>query len=102
MLVQNFKIFYFIYDDTWLKSFLRSSSILQAEGIKDAGGVFFFIKQIGEFKRLSMIYRGSTHGWTAEDFHRHCDGKGPTLVLVRSTKKVSCGGFTSVEWSSMQ
>jgi hypothetical protein len=39
-------------------------------------------------------------GWTAEDFHRLCDGKGATLTLVRSEAGYVFGGYTSEPWMS--
>lgn len=45
-----------------------------------------------------LIYRASSHGYSASAFHRHCDGISPTfvIVLVRSfllfkfEKEISC------------
>ena len=49
----------------------------------------------------SLIYCGrGDYGWTAEDFHYHCDNKGPTVKVIRSTKGVLAAGFTSVPWQS--
>jgi len=28
------------------------------------------------------VYRASTHGYSAESFHRHCDGVAPTYVIA--------------------
>ena len=30
---------------------------------------------------ITLLYRGSVHGWTAKDFHDNCDNKGPTISL---------------------
>ena len=50
---------------------------------------------------LNLIYRASRDGWHVDDFHRLCDGKGPTLILikVKDTGRI-CGGYTSVSWST--
>jgi len=29
-----------------------------------------------------LVYRASTHGYSAESFHRHCDGVAPTYVIA--------------------
>lgn len=42
----------------------------------------------------------STVDSSAEAFHKACDGKGPTLTLVKDTKGFIFGGFTNVEWGS--
>jgi len=45
----------------------------------------------------SLLYRASTDGKTPEDFHRCCDNKGPTLVLIKSGEYIF-GGYTSQSW----
>jgi hypothetical protein len=47
-----------------------------------------------------LLYCGSQHGFSAQDFHRHCDHQGPTLVLVRSLSGGLFGGFTPLDWDS--
>jgi TLD len=53
-------------------------------------------------KRFVLLYRGSRDGMTAAAFHRLCDGKGPTLVLIagQSDGQPVCvfGGFADKHW----
>jgi len=42
---------------------------------------------------------GSTDEKTPADFHRCCDNKGPTLVLIKSGEYIF-GGYTSQSWES--
>ncbi len=51
---------------------------------------------------LKLLYRGSRDGFTAADFHRHCDGKGPTLTVVHTSQGWVFGGYASVSWSSKE
>ena len=54
-------------------------------------------------KKLSLLFRASNHGWKTKDFHSLCDGKGPTVTLVRVEAKGKTylfGGYTSVSWDS--
>ena len=53
-----------------------------------------------ENQRWQVIYRASRDGYTAEAFHRICDGCFPTMTVIRSTNNCVFGGFTSVPWSS--
>jgi hypothetical protein len=66
-----------------------SSSILKEE--------IAFIKQLqkwlGEKCKWHLCYRASRDGWSAKDFHRHCDNKGPTVVLVKANNYIF-GGYT--------
>ena len=49
----------------------------------------------------SLLYRASTDGKTPADFHRCCDNKGPTLMLIKSGEYIF-GGYTSKSWESYQ
>jgi hypothetical protein len=51
-------------------------------------------------KRFTLLWRGSRDGFSARDFHRHCDGHAPTLTLIQDTEGSIFGGFTPVEWES--
>lgn len=48
--------------------------------------------------------RGTEDGFTAEQFHKLCDRKGPTLTVIRSGETGSIdkdyvfGGFTTQSW----
>ena len=50
-------------------------------------------------KNFELIYRGSRDGFGANDFHRLCDNKGKTLVLIKNTSGHVFGGF-AVPWES--
>ncbi|GAB6028325.1 hypothetical protein CHUAL_002498 [Chamberlinius hualienensis] len=53
----------------------------------------------GEPKQVwRLIFRASTHGYSAEAFHRHCDNISPTMVLVLGARGEICGGFSDVPW----
>lgn len=44
------------------------------------------------------IYRASTHGYSADSFHTHCDGHAPTFVIIMGNHGELCGGFSDVPW----
>jgi hypothetical protein len=48
-------------------------------------------------KRWMLLWRGSRDGFTAEEFHRRCDGHANTLRLILDTKANVFGGFIPVE-----
>lgn len=50
--------------------------------------------------KLFLLYRGSENNFDASKFHELCDGKGPTIVLVRSTNKQIFGGYATASWNS--
>lgn len=38
--------------------------------------------------------------WDPKTFHEKCDGKGPTLIIAKSSAGYLCGGYTSVPWGT--
>ena len=51
--------------------------------------------------KYDLIYKMSKDGSTAKDFHKCCDNKGPTLTIIKTTGNQIIGGFTSLEWKSL-
>jgi len=52
-------------------------------------------------KEIGMpIYVASRDGDRASDFHDHCDGQGPTVVIIETTTGHVFGGYTDVSWGS--
>jgi len=52
-------------------------------------------KRMGE-----VLYIASRDGDDASVFHRKCDSKGPTIVVVQSRTGAIFGGYTDVNWTS--
>ena len=69
-----------------------------------AASEFFFkyarINGTKHITKVRRLFRATLNGWMAEDFHRYCDGKGPTLCLIQSTLNYLSAGFTSISWKS--
>jgi hypothetical protein len=50
--------------------------------------------------KWNRLYRGSEHKFSAAAFHRLCDNKGPTVVIVKSGNgRIACG-YSSASWKS--
>ena len=49
--------------------------------------------------KLNLLYRASENAYSALRFHKLCDGKGPTVTLIKSHTKNIFGGYTSISWS---
>ena len=45
----------------------------------------------------NRCYRATVNGWSSSTFHSNCDGKGPTVTIIRVGKYIF-GGYTSVSW----
>ena len=77
--------------------FLEDTQILQEKKeldlILDKIKVIFS-KQKRKFINLKLIYTATNDGDSAEDFHLHCDGYAPLIILIKTKKNVVFGGFT--------
>ena len=50
--------------------------------------------------KLHLLYRATEHNFNSSKFHQLCNGKGKTLVLVRSKLKNIFGGYSTTPWFS--
>jgi len=53
-----------------------------------------------ERKPFVLVYRGSRDGFSATAFHKQCDDKGPTVVVINSGNGNIFGGYTPLSWTS--
>jgi len=80
---------------------LRSSSILGPEHMSAVMRLFDHRRP-----KMELLYCGERDGMTAEAFHRQCDRKGPTLVVMRTHGGKNtpnariCGGWAGESWRS--
>jgi len=58
------------------------------------------IKILNWNKKIELLYRASEHGFEASSFHKYCDNKGSTIVVIKSENDYIFGGFTSVPWTN--
>ena len=72
------------------------SSILKASN-KESKFYEILKKWIG-FKNLELIYRGTRDGMTHDIYHRKCDNKGKTIILMKNEKDNIFGGYASDSW----
>eukprot|EP01114_Cavostelium_apophysatum_P013813 TRINITY_DN3434_c0_g1_i1.p1 TRINITY_DN3434_c0_g1~~TRINITY_DN3434_c0_g1_i1.p1 ORF type:complete len:326 (+),score=52.32 TRINITY_DN3434_c0_g1_i1:40-1017(+) len=56
-------------------------------------------KWLGRPIKWKLLYRGSRDGFKGRDFHQHCNQKGPTVTVIKSSEYVF-GGFIASNWSS--
>ena len=45
-------------------------------------------------------WRASVDGWASSTFHSRCDGKGPTVTIIRVGRYIF-GGYTSLPWGTL-
>jgi hypothetical protein len=57
-------------------------------------------ERMGEHFQLRLLFRGSRDDFSNVKFHAKCDNQGPLLVLIKTSKDILIGGFSSVPWKS--
>ena len=60
-----------------------------------------YVKQVvewlGDQFEWRLCHRASADGWKAQNFHRKCHNKGPTVTLVKVGEYIF-GGYTDQDW----
>ena len=51
-----------------------------------------------EQSRFVKCWHAKTDGWAASTFHSNCDGRGPTVTIIKVNDYIF-GGYTDVSWS---
>ena len=51
----------------------------------------------GVYSRWKRCWRASVDGWASSTFHSRCDGKGPTVTIIRVGRYIF-GGYTNRSW----
>ncbi len=68
-------------------------------GVNDIQKLFIFkaLKDVlGYDVKMTLKYRASRDGWDGSDYHRQCDGIGPTVSLIKTKNNVICCGFLKI------
>ena len=50
--------------------------------------------------KMTLLYKATRDGDSSSAFHNKCNGKSPTLTLVKTSNGYRCGGFTRTPWDS--
>jgi len=51
-------------------------------------------------QHLRLIYKATRDGFQADDFHKTCDNKGPSVTVIQTKEGYLFGGFSPVAWDS--
>ena len=74
-------------------TFLPGTKIVEKEYDK------YLNEWLGDSVKWKLLYRASEHEYRSYSFHKYCDDKGPTLILIKSSKGWIFGGYTTQSWS---
>ena len=80
--------------------FTNPSKLLSDTHIVDQRCDACLNKWFNKSSQWKLIYRASEHGYTSSSFHEHCDDKGPTLIIIKTTGGWIFGGYITKSWST--
>lgn len=52
--------------------------------------------------KYTLLYRATRDGDSSLSFHNLCDNKGKTVTLISTTKNLTFGGYSDVEWETLK
>ncbi|KAJ3425993.1 hypothetical protein M0812_28440 [Anaeramoeba flamelloides] len=59
-----------------------------------------WIKEAGCNSNFRRRFNSRTDGWKNQTFHRKCDNKGKSIILIKLNNKSLFGGFAAMGWDS--
>jgi hypothetical protein len=59
--------------------------------------IFMFNK----LKSSRLLYKATTNGWTAQNFHKICDNRGPTITIATLKDDTFIGAFSPISWGTV-
>ena len=101
-----------VLTECWLSVYRSVSCLVYAGGLgaSDILGSLDHNKYLGKLisyldpvlpsaSRADFVrcWRAKTDGWAASTFHSNCDGKGPTVTIIKVNNYIF-GGYTDVSW----
>ncbi|RNA15586.1 BTB POZ domain-containing KCTD21 [Brachionus plicatilis] len=78
-----------------IETYFFDSIILNTE---DSRKNLFKICEFPSKTRLNLLYRATTDGFSAQNFHSKCDHLKKTLTIIKTTGNYIFGGYTEQSW----
>ena len=92
----NLKIIYFFSENLKNISSIISNDITYENSIEN-----WVTEEVTEKEiKYELLFKMSENGTNSSDFHKCCDNKGPTLILIKTKNNKIFGGFTPLNWKN--
>lgn len=82
-------------DETLIDSIRSNSSIL-----KNTNDIQFILEALNQPIALKLLFVASHNSFSAQQFHKSCDGIPNTITIVKTIFGKTIAGFTPIKWSS--
>ena len=74
-------------------------SVIVGKNAQHLGKLTEWLKPVAQSgHHWQLCWRASQDGWAVSQFHSLCDGKGPTVTIIRVDNKYIFGGYTALSW----
>ena len=60
----------------------------------------FVISLLPPILKINLIYETKKQTFSGSEFHKICDGKGPTLIIAKAKTEYIFGGYTGISWGT--
>ena len=77
--------------------FKNPSELLSNTQLVDKKYDSYLRKWAGNYQ-WRLLYRASEHEYSGKSFHKCCDDKGPTLIVIKSSEGWIFGGYATQSW----
>ena len=82
------------------KQLLNLSSIINNDRDKQNSIINWIKEKYNEKSiKFELIFKMSEMGTKSKYFHKYCDNKGPSLILIKTKNNKIFGGFTHLNWN---
>ena len=61
---------------------------------------YFYLLQMTNITKESLLYRATRDGFDAQVFHARCDGRGRTITIIKNNLDFVFGGYASSPWNN--
>jgi len=68
--------------------------------VVQTGETELLLNWLGRKATFELCYRSSIHTKSSSEFHSRCDGKGPSMVFVKTNSGNRFGGFNPQSWDT--
>ena len=93
----KFQILCTTYNEKWSYSLGLENSVIVRNNRNHLTSLSNWLKPVAKSVNSlwKRCWRASVDGWAASTFHSRCDGKGPTVTIIRVGRYIF-GGYTSL------
>uniref|UniRef100_G1DG11 TBC1 domain family member 24 n=1 Tax=Capra hircus TaxID=9925 RepID=G1DG11_CAPHI len=68
-------------------------------GVKEMRDIWSWVPERFALCQPLLLFSSLQHGYSLARFYFRCEGREPTVLLIKTTQKEGCGAYLSTDWS---